>query len=311
MATFNVGDGIFKRTDCDAWCVCRGAPDTSCLKFSCKDSQEVYGLWRAGACTRTPGGSCVLSFWDGAKWVELGRHAMGGYFGYVWVSWTFGRGNCGYAYRMEYAGFERFFVVGDVPFDRLPCELWTDEIRDGVKTKIKADIAAEKEDAKEDIAAVRERAKEDTSIAHNIESEATAAERAEAKRDLAVIEDHHDSLEADIRAARSRDIAESNRVEKEEQGAARAEIKHRHDEFENRVRKDASDSIDASNVEEKTKEDGRRAARDAAIVELRRIETETIADIKRKRDEDVADRYASRDRRIEELKKQYEPCYIY
>ena len=292
---FGVGDGFFAGRGCDGFVTCHGAQGESCAVFPCPPYDGVYAGWWTSGCGRTPDYDFRLSYYTGARWELLSEHHPGTHEGYVWVRWAMSAGNCGFAYMIEFGESVGYFLVGDVPAKRIPCEMWTKDMIKIEKDRLKELIKAEKADASADVKEIRAEAKTEVAMIRGKAKTDIAAERAEyklsstdirgrVKRELVDIRDLHNALEARLKIEYKTAKTLSDDEEREEKGAVR-------------------DVGKTDIAEEKQKE------RDD-VGNVRKQKDLDVAAEYRGRDEDIRGRYDARDRKVQEIKNSGLPCVV-
>lgn len=294
--SFGVGDGFFKGSGCDGFVTCHGAMGESCRVFPCPPFDGVYAGWWTSGCGITPAATFYLHYWTGTRWQILSEHTPARYEGYVWVRWAMSQGNCGYAYKITFVNEERFFVVGDVPAHRLPCEMWTAEMIKIEKTRLNLLIDEEKEDATADVKSIRADATSDVKQIREVANADIASERAEYKENAKAIRDKAD-----------RDIVD---------------VRDLHNEYEARIKVEYTAAKASSDAIERNEKAEIGSIEKVDIAEEKRKETDDIGNVRvqrdldvaaeyQQKDIDVAARYAERDRRVQEIKDSGKPCVIF
>lgn len=292
---FGIGDGVFRGRGCDGFVTCHGAKGESCKVFPCPPYDGVYAAWWTSGCGRTPDNDFRLSYYTGARWELLSEYHPGVHDGYVFVRWGFTEGNCGFAYKIEFGEDVGFFLVGSVPANRIPCEMWTKDMIKIEKDRLKELITVEKADASADVKEIRAEAKTEVAMIRGKAKADIAAERAEyklsstdirgrVKRELVDIRDTHNEREALLKSEYKTSKTLSDDEEREEKGAVR-------------------DAGKTDVAEEKQKE------RDD-IGNIRKQKDLDVAAEYRGRDDDIKGRYGARDRTVQEIEKSGLPCVV-
>jgi len=293
--SFGIGDGFFEGEGCTGFVTCHGAVGESCAVFPCPPYDGVYMGWWTSGCGRTPDETARLFYWTGARWDEMGSHHPRSYEGYVWVRWAFDQGGCGYAYKIQFGEDVGYFLIGDVPAARIPCEMWTADMIKIEKARLKELISAEKADASADVKELRAAASTEVKMIRGKAALDIAAERAEYKL-----------ISTDIRGRVRRELVD---------------VRDSHNEFEAILKAEYATAKGVSDDEEREEKAGVRSTGKVDIAEEKRKETDDVGNIRvqrdldvaaeyRGRDEDIRGRYDERDRRVDEIKKSGRPCVI-
>jgi len=290
---FGVGDGLFISNGCTGFITCHGVPKESCDRFPCPPYDGVYACWWASACDRTPDDNFRVSYYTGERWELLDELHPGTGYGYVWARWAFDQGGCGWAYMIEFGEHVGYFLVGDVPAGRIPCNMWTKDMIKAEKDRLRELIKAEKADASADVKEIRAEAKTEVAMIRGKAKIDIAAERAEyklsstdirgrVKRELVDIRDIHNALEAHLKADYKTAKTSSDDAEREEKGAVRSAGK-----------------IDIAEEKQKERDD---------VGNIRKQRNLDVAAEYWGRDKDIWGRYDERDRKIDEIKDSGKPC---
>lgn len=293
--SFGVGDGVFRGTGCTGFITCRGRANESCEMFPCPPYDGVYACWWVDGCQRTPDYDFRLSYYTGARWELMRELHPGVYEGYVWAKFGMSTGNCGYAYMIEFGESVGYFLVGDVPASRIPCEMWTREMIADEKDRMRELIKAEKSDASADVKEFRSAASAEVKIIRGKAKIDIAAERAEYK-----------ISSTDIRGRVKRDLVD---------------IRDIHNDHEARLKTDYKTAKTLSDDEERGEKAEVRATGKVEVADEKRKEGDDIGNIRKQRDLDVAAEYRGRDEEIRgryekrdltyvEIKESGKPCVI-
>lgn len=293
--SFGVGDGFFKGMGCTGFVTCHGAKGESCAVFPCPPYNGIYAGWWTSGCGRTPDRPFYLSYWTGSRWERIGEHRPKIYEGYVWVRWGFDTGNCGYAYKIGFGDDVGLFLVGEVPAHMIPCEMWTSDMVNIEKYRLKELINVEKADASADVKDIRSEATAEVKIVRGKANIDIAAERAEYKE-----------ISTGIRARVKRELVD---------------VRDTHNEYEARIKAEYTAAKAVSDDDERGEKTDVRDTGKIDIADEKRKETDDIGNIRKQRDIDVAveyqgrdrdvlERYAARDRKVQEIKDSGKPCVI-
>ena len=292
---FGVGDGIFAGTGCTGFITCHGAARESCDAFPCPPYDGVYACWWASKCGRTPDYNFRLSYYTGARWELLSEYHPGTYEGYVWVRFGLTAGNCGFAYMIEFGESVGKFLVGDVPADRIPCEMWTKDMIKAEKDRLNEIIKAEKADASADVKDLRASASAEVKVI-----------RGKAKLDIAAERGEYKLISTDIRGRVKRELVD---------------IRDTHNDREALLKTEYKAAKTLSDDEERQEKIDARSDGKVEISDEKRKETDDIGNIRKQRDLDVAaeyrgrdddirGRYDARDRKVQEIKDSGKPCVV-
>jgi len=290
---FGVGDGVFRGAGCTGFITCRGHANESCAEFPCPPYDGVYACWWTSGCGRTPDYDFRLSYYTGARWELLSEHHPGTYEGYVYVRFGLSAGNCGYAYKIEFGESVGRFLVGDVPADRIPCEMWTKEMIAAEKDRMRELIAAEKSDASADVKALRSAASAEVKVIRGKANIDIAAERAEYKL-----------ISTDLRAAVKRDLVDIRDIHNDHEALLKLTYKTAKalsddEERAEKVERSATGKIDVADEKRKEGDD---------IGNIRKQRDIDVAAEYHGRDEDIRGRYERRDLTYIEIKESGKPC---
>lgn len=278
--TFGVGDGFFKGMGCTGFITCHGAKGESCAVFPCPPYDGVYAGWWTSGCQSTPVQPFILSYYTGSRWEEIQRWSPDQYEGYVWVRFGFGDGNCGWAYKIEFGNDVGYFLVGEVPPERIPCGMWSKDMIKAEKERIKAWIKVAKDDTKADVKEIRAEAKTEVAMIRGKAKVDIVAERAEYKE-----------ISTEIRARVKRELVD---------------IRDAHNEHEAKIKAEYKAAKATSDGDERDEKTDVRFVGKTEIAEEKRKETDDIGNIRKQKDLDVAAEYQDRDRLVKNRYDEYE-----
>lgn len=278
--SFGVGDGFFKGMGCTGFVTCHGAKGESCAIFPCPPYDGIYAGWWASECQSTPGSTFHLSYYTGERWELIQSHTPDIYEGYVWWKLLMGSGNCGYAYKIEFGNDVGYFLVGEVPPSRIPCEMWTKDMISAEKDRIKAWIKVAKDDTKADVKEIRAEATAEVKII-----------RAKAKIDITAERAEYKEISTEIRARVKRELVD---------------VRDAHNEYEAKIKAEYKDAKADSDENERNEKADVRLTGKTEIADEKRKETDDIGNIRIQKDIDVVAEYQDRDRLIKLRYEEYE-----
>lgn len=278
--SFGVGDGFFKGMGCTGFVTCHGAKGESCDVFPCPPYNGVYAGWWTSGCQSTPSSTFHLFYYTGERWERLQSHTPKIYEGYVWWQLMMGQGNCGWAYKIEFGNDVGYFLVGEVPPSRIPCEMWTKDMITAEKDRIKAWIKVAKDDTKADVKEIRAEAKTEVSMI-----------RAKAKIDISAERSEYKAISTTIRARVKRELVDTRDA---------------HNELEAKLKAEYKTAKRTSDDDERDEKADVRYTGKTEIAEEKSKERDDIGNIRKQKDLDVAAEYADRDYAIKCRYEEYE-----